>query len=151
MNLEIEEIKQLRIAYIRKIGPYGEENYTTMKKIKTWAKDNNLFNDDLIILGIAEDNPAVTKPEECRYDTCAIIAEDYHVNDNAVSEGRIVGGRYAVFKVEHTAEAVQKAWSCIFEEISNHGCNMDGTRPIIERYKVGMVNSGYCEICVPIV
>lgn len=150
MNIIIEEMKQLRVAYIRNVGPYGVSNYETMKKIKTWAKDNDLVNDELIILGIAEDDPQITKPEECRYDACAVVDENYHINDSIVSEGRIAGGKYAVFKVEHTAEAVQQAWNSIFEKISNHGCNMEGTRPILERYKMDMVMNGYCEICVPI-
>lgn len=150
MNIIVEEMKQLRIAYIRNVGPYGAENYNTMQKIKTWAKAKNLFNDDLCILGIAEDNPENTKPEYCRYDACSLIADDYDFSDDSVSEGKLPGGKYAVFKIEHTAEEVQKAWSSIFSELIKLGYALDQTRPIIERYQMTMVKSGYCEICVPI-
>ena len=54
------------------------------------------------------------------------------------------------FKINHTAEAVQKAWIDIFLELSRQGYQFDETRPIIERYIVHMVNNHHCEICVPI-
>jgi DNA gyrase inhibitor GyrI len=57
---------------------------------------------------------------------------------------------YAIFEIEHTAEAVQKAWSEIFQKSNENGCQMDYTKPIIERFASKMVNNHKCEICVPI-
>ncbi|HPT70164.1 MAG TPA: GyrI-like domain-containing protein [Syntrophomonas sp.] len=150
MNIVIENMPTYRIAYIRKIGPYGINNVQTMEELKKWAKFNNLMNDETIILGIAQDNPETTKPENCRYDTCIVVSNDYSLTDGYVREGSIVGGRYAAFKIKHTAEAVQKAWIDIFPELSRQGYQYDETRPIVERYIVKMVNNHYCEICVPI-
>ncbi|QUH20372.1 AraC family transcriptional regulator [Alkaliphilus sp. B6464] len=150
MNIMIEKMPTYRIAYIRKSGPYGTNNVQTMEELKEWAKFNHLFNDESIILGIAQDNPETTKPENCRYDTCIVVSNDYSVTDGYVREGNIVGGKYAIFKINHTAEAVQKAWIDIFPELSRQGYQFDETRPIIERYIVQMVNNHHCEICVPI-
>lgn len=150
MNIKIEKIPAYRIAYIRQVGPYGTGNVQTMEKLKNWAKSNNLFNDTSIILGIAQDNPETTKPENCRYDTCIVVSNDYYVNGEYVNQGNIIGGNYAVFKISHTAEAVQKAWIEIFPELIKQGYQFDETRPILERYIVEMVNNHYCEICVPI-
>jgi DNA gyrase inhibitor GyrI len=150
MNIKIEKIPAYRIAYIRQIGPYGIENVQTMEKLKEWAKSNHLFNDESIILGIARDNPETTKPENCRYDTCIVVSNDYSFTDGYVRGGNIVGGKSAVFKINHTAEAVQKAWIDIFPELSRRGYQFDEARPIIERYVVNMVNNHHCEICVPI-
>ena len=146
MDFKIEKIPSYRIAYIRQIGPYGTGNIQTMEKLKNWAKSNNL----LIILGIAHDNPKTTKPENCRYDTCMVVSNDYCVNEGYVNQGNIIGGNYAVFIISHTAEAVQKAWTEIFPELLKQGYQFDETRPILERYIVEMVNEHYCEICVPI-
>ena len=77
MNIKIENIPAYRIAYIRQIGPYGISNVRTMEKLKEWAKSNHLFNDESIILGIVQDNPETTKPENCRYDTCIVVSNDY--------------------------------------------------------------------------
>lgn len=150
MDIIIENIPAYRFAYIRQIGPYGINNVQTMEELKKWAKFNHLFNDESIILGIAQDNPETTKPENCRYDTCIVISNDYSVTDGYVSEGSIVGGKYAVFKINHTAEAVQKAWVDIFPELLRQGFQFDEARPIIERYIIQMVNNHYCEICVPL-
>jgi DNA gyrase inhibitor GyrI len=146
----IEKIPAHRIAYIRKIGPYGINNRQTMEELKKWAKFNHLFNDESIILGIAHDNPEATKPENCRYDTCIVVSNDYLITDGYVREGNIVGGKYAVFKINHTAEAVQKAWIDIFPELLKLGYQFDETRPILERYIVKIVNNHHCEICVPV-
>lgn len=150
MNMKIETIPPYRVAYIRNIGPYGTSNVQTMEKLKSWAKSNNLFNNNSIILGIAHDNPEATKPENCRYDTCIVISNDYKVNQDDINQGNIIGGNYAVFKINHSSEAVQKAWIDIFPELSNQGYQFDQTRPILERYVVEMVNNHFCEICVPI-
>jgi len=150
MNIKIEKIPSCRIAYIRQVGSYGTGNVQTMEKLKHWAKSNNLFNDKSIIFGIAHDNPETTKPENCRYDTCIVVSNDYYVNEGYVNQGNIIGGNYAVFKISHTVEAVKKAWIEIFPELLKQGYQFDETRPILERYIVEMVNNQYCEICVPI-
>lgn len=150
MDIIIENMPAYRIAYIRQIGPYGINNVQTMEELKKWAEFNHLFNDESIILGIAQDNPETTKPENCCYDTCIVISGNYSVTDGYIREGNIIGGKYAVFKIKHTAEAVQKAWIDIFPELSRQGYQFDEARPIIERYTVQMVNNHYCEMCVPL-
>jgi len=150
MQKQIEHIPAYRIAYIRQTGPYGEDNNKIMEKLKTWAKANNLLDENSIILGIAQDNPQNTKPENCRYDTCLVISNDYSVNDDNVRQGNLLGGKYLVFTIEHTAEAVQKAWAKIFSELNNCDYKLDNTRPILERYKLELVSRHFCEICVPI-
>ena len=150
MDIMIEKMPSYRIAYRRKIGPYGISNVRAMEELKNWAKLNNLLNDEAIILGIAQDNPETTKPENCRYDTCVVVTKDYSVADDYVAEGNLIGGKYAVFKINHTTEAVQKAWANIFPELLRNRYQFDEARPIIERYIVQMVNNHHCEICVPI-
>lgn len=150
MNIEIENISFNRIAYIRKIGSYGQNNIQIMEKLKKWAKYNGLLNEQSIILGIAHDNPNLVEPKNCRYDTCLVISNDYCISDDYISEGSILGGKYVVFKISHTAVEVQKAWLAIFPELFKQGYQLDERRPIIERYKAEMVKIHYCEICVPI-
>lgn len=150
MKMLIENIPENRIAFIRQVVPYGTNNVKTMETLKAWAKSNNLFNEQAVIFGITQDNPETVKPENCRYDTCIVVSNNYMINGD-ISEGQISGGKYAVFIVEHTAEAVQEAWVNIFPELFNNGYQFDETRPILERYKVKMVNDHLCEICVPVI
>ena len=150
MNIEIENIPFCRIACIRQIGPYGQNNEQIMEKLKKWAKSNGLLNEQSIILGIAHDNPELVEPRNCRYDTCLVISNDYCIHDDHIGEGSILGGKYSVFKIKHTAEAVQKAWLAIFPELFKQCYQLDETRPILERYRAELVKNHYCEICVPI-
>ena len=151
MKMIIEQMSLTNIAFIRNVGPYGKSNYATMERLKKFAKDNNLFNEDTIILGISRDNPQVTKPENCRYDACIVVSEDYKTEEHDIQRGIIEGGKYAVFIIEHTAEAVEKAWNEIFDKVLSNGYKMDLSRDILERYAVKMINNHKCEICVPII
>jgi DNA gyrase inhibitor len=150
MKMKIETMLPYRIAYLRHIGPYGTGNVQTMERLKSWAKSRKLLDESAVIFGIALDNPETTAPKDCRYDVCIVVSEDYSVNDDHVCQGNIAGGRYAVFTISHTEEAVQKAWLDIFPELSKQDYQFDEARPIIERYIVKMVNNHLCEICVPI-
>lgn len=151
MIITIENIPSYRIAYMRRIGPYGVSNNQTMEQLKSWAMTNGLFNEEAIIFGIAQDDPANTNPENCRYDTCIVIADNFINNDDFINQGNIDGGKYAVFKIEHTVEAVQQAWNEIFPTLIKQQYQFDAARPILERYAVKMINNHFCEICVPIV
>lgn len=150
VNTKIEYMPPYKIAYIRKIGPYGSENVETMQKLKNWVKENGLLDEESIILGIPQDNPNTTKPQYCRYDTCFVLSDDKALNGNEVKVGKIIGGKHCVFEIEHTAEAMHKAWNEIFPELKHLGYQLDETRPIIERYLAAMVNKHLCEICIPI-
>ncbi|MGP7816557.1 AraC family transcriptional regulator [Niallia sp. 01092] len=148
MNIKIEVLPKYRIAYVQQVGPYGPANVQLMQKLKKWAAAKNLLSKTSIILGISHDNPETTLPNNCRYDAGIVISNDYQIDD-FVGESEISGGKYAIFKVKHTAEDIQKAWSEIFYTLSNCGYQID-SRPIFERYIKEMVSNHYCEICVPI-
>lgn len=121
-----------------------------MEQLKLWAKKNNLMNNETIIFGIAHDNPQIIPRENCRYDAC-IILTDKSVNEKeSVQIGEICAGKYAVFTIEHTAEAMAKAWIEIFQKLAEMGYILDSARPILERYAVKQVVQHHCEICVPI-
>nr|WP_253944710.1 GyrI-like domain-containing protein [Paenibacillus sp. NEAU-GSW1] len=146
--MTIATIPNHRIAYVRHIGPYGLESQAAMQQLKQWAENNQLLVESAILFGIPQDNPQTTLPENCRYDACIVIPDDFQV-DSPVSEGVISGGKYAVYTIEHTAEAIQRAWDEIFTDLHKHGYQMDH-KPIFERYKGQLVLNDYCEIGVPI-
>ena len=56
INLNIEEFKDIKIAYMRRVGKYGLENKQLMETFKAYLKNKNLFNEETTILGIALDN-----------------------------------------------------------------------------------------------
>jgi DNA gyrase inhibitor GyrI len=102
--MNIETFSNYRLAYIRKAGKYGIENKETMEKLKMWAKGKLIFNYDAIIFGIAQDNPEITPPENCRYDACITIPKNFKIDTNA-EECEFIGGKYAVLKVRYPRQS----------------------------------------------
>ncbi|KOA19311.1 DNA gyrase inhibitor [Clostridium homopropionicum DSM 5847] len=150
MDGNIEMIESYKIAYIRRTGSYGSENAQIMEQLKSLARENNLFNESSIILGIAQDNPEFTEPKDCRYDTCLVVSDEFKIDNKYINFVKTIGGKYCVFKISHTVDAMKKAWMEIFSELSKRNYEFDNRRPIIERYAMQMINKHYCEICVPI-
>ena len=150
MTVRLENMPALKIAYMRRIGPYGSDNKDTMERMKAWARVHGLLDENAVVLGIAQDNPQTTRPGECRYDTCLILNSDIKTKSEDIKFGSVPGGSYCVFEIEHTAEALQKAWQEIFPELAKLKYEPDYSRPILERYSVKMVNAHKCEICVPV-
>ncbi|AYV67939.1 transcriptional regulator [Niallia circulans] len=148
MNITIEEIPKSRIAFFRNVGEYGEkQNKELMESFKKWAKLNGIF-DNSIILGIPQDNPEITPKEECRYDVCIVVENDFKVAKPA-QVGEFSGGKYAVFLLDHTKEAVSEFWGNIISEIERNNLSLK-EQPIIERYTSQMIEDHLCEILVPI-
>ena len=149
LNFKIEELPRYRLAYMRQVGPYGENNRILMETFKVWAKSNGLYTPTGIILGIAQDGPG-TLPENCRYDVGVVVDDGFVFAGEVVKEAYLPGGGYAIFQLQHTAEAVQRAWQEIFPFLVEQGLQFDITRPILERYIPQMVDNHLCEICVPV-
>lgn len=147
MEYKIEKLPSQPVLYMRRVGAYGTPNFELMTKLKDWAIEKNLFVDS-VIYGIAHDGPQ-TPAEQCRYDVCLVTAFD-PLDDVAVMHGEIPAGNYAVFMVEHTAEAVEKFWASVTHKLQTERLEWDQTKPILERYPYQLVEDGYCEFCVPI-
>jgi len=143
MKFKVETLPNYRIAYVRQIGPYGLANFKVMEKLKIWAKEENLLNSS-ILLAIPQDNPETTLPENCRFDACIVISKDYQLDDS-ICESELSGGKYLIFKVKHTAEDIQKAYTDIFPSLQSNGYQIDN-KPIMERYTVDIVNNHY-KVC----
>ncbi|MCY7823233.1 GyrI-like domain-containing protein [Bacillus spizizenii] len=148
MKITIEELPESRIAYFRNVGEYGgKKNKELMESFKKWAQLNGIFHNS-IILGIPQDNPSITPKEECRYDVCIVINQDFNVPQPA-QVGKLSGGKYAVFLLDHTKEAVSEFWNIIFSEIEKNNLTIR-EYPIIERYTSQMIDNHLCELLVPI-
>ena len=148
MKFKVETLPNYRIAYVRRAGPYGPGNIEVMERLKKWAKERNLL-ESAILFAIPQDNPETTLPENCRFDACIVLSNDYQMDDS-IYESEISCGKYLVYKIKHTAEDIQKAYSDIFPSLQRNGYQMDNKKPIMEKYIGDMISNPYCEICVPV-
>lgn len=147
MKFKVETLPNYRIAYLRRVGPYGPANNEVMERLKKWAKEKSLL-ESAILFAVPQDNPETTHPDHCRFDACIVISNAYQVDDS-VFEGEISGGTYLVYEVKHTAEEIQKAYSDIFTSLHSSEYQLDN-KPIMEKYVSDMTDNPFCEICVPI-
>lgn len=151
MNVKIEVLPKYRIAYMRQIGPYGPGNFQLMEKLKKWAMARELLTDSSIILGMAHDDPEVTPPEKCRYDCCIVISDDYEL-DNNINVNNLPGGKYAVYRVQHTSECIENAWNDLLTVwLPDSGYQIDD-RQLFEKYSIDDNKTGeiISEICIPV-
>jgi DNA gyrase inhibitor GyrI len=148
--MKIETLPQQKIIFMRRTGEYGAKNHKLMETFKYWLKTNQLFNENTVILGIAQDDPTVTTPEHCRYDVGCVVTSFNTFSEADIHFGKVPSGKYAVFTLAHTAEAMNEAWQNIPEDIEKTDYQIDYCRPIIERYAIQMVDKHLCEICVPV-
>lgn len=141
----IEEFENIKIAYMRRVGEYGKENKKLMEIFKEYLKENRLFDENTVLVGIALDNPAETAATMQRYDV-GIIVRDELDYDLPIRE--IANGEYAIFEVPHTKEDIMHFW----KNIQNITANLpvDTSKPIIERYSNYKINSQLCEFCIPL-
>lgn len=150
-QVKVEMIPRQRVVYMRRTGAYGIENYVLMETFKSWILEQRGFHEDDVILGAALDNPMVKNPSLCRYDVCLVVSEQECIEDKEIGTRYLDGGNYLVFQIEHTAKAVTKAWEECIPFLYQQGYQLDGTRPILERYEKRKVDNHLCELCFPIV
>ncbi|MER6398139.1 GyrI-like domain-containing protein [Kitasatospora sp. NPDC001603] len=146
----VEEVPEFKVACMRRVGPYGAGNQEQMERLKGWAAASGLLRDGSVVLGIAQDDPGVVAPEDCRYDVCLVVPRDTGIGGAGIEEAWLPGGRYAVRTVAHTAEALARAWAGLLPALADAGFRFDSARPIIERFAPRMVENHLCEICVPV-
>ncbi|WP_265459688.1 AraC family transcriptional regulator [Enterococcus sp. HY326] len=152
MKYHVEILAPAKVAYLRNIGPYGSrENFELMTQFKTWIAENNLEQqvEKTGILAIARDNPAITAPENCRFDLLLKIREDFYP-ELPVQVADFAGGKYAVFEVSHTQEAIQEFWAQLPQIIEENHLQTKEL-PLIERYKAGISDKQPSEFLLPLV
>ena len=76
---------------MRRIGEYGKENKKLMEMFKEYLKENRLFDENTVLVGIALDNPTETPATMQRYDVGIIVRDelDYDLLIREIENGVI--------------------------------------------------------------
>ncbi|HYM05006.1 MAG TPA: AraC family transcriptional regulator [Terriglobales bacterium] len=94
MKVEIKQLKPMRVAFMRHIGPYGEVGKTWEQFLTVMGKDGYLGGNPMM-LGICHDDPEVTPPTKLRYDACLTVGEDFAPSGD-IGVQTVAGGEYAM-------------------------------------------------------
>ncbi len=99
VNVEIKELPEMHVAYIRHIGPYKGNSAlfeNLFMKLCTWAGPRGLIRpNETQFMSIYHDAPEVTDEDRLRTDVCITVPEDTTV-DGEIGKSTVPGGKYAV-------------------------------------------------------
>ena len=153
MKVEVIERKPTTIAYLRRVGPYGEPlSAFWQTQVYPWMVAGGLLQQPRY--GISHDDPNVTAAELCRYDAGCEIPPNFNALGNA-HKTVIPGGNYAALSFKGTAREFEPAWNSLLRDwLPSSGMQLD-SRPMFEYYPPG---SSYdpatgildCKLCVPV-
>jgi AraC family transcriptional regulator len=94
MDIRILVLEPLRVAYVRRLGPY-QDCGPAWQTLTAWAGRRGLLDERSVLLGVGHDDPAVTDPSRLRYDACLVIDEGTAVDDGIAIQV-LPGGEHAV-------------------------------------------------------
>ena len=94
MDVKIQQLKPMRVAYLRHVGPYGEVGATWDRLLTIMGKDGYLGGGTMLI-GVCHDDPEVTPPSKIRYDACVTVGDDFAPSGD-IQVQTVAGGEYAM-------------------------------------------------------
>ncbi|MFW5739590.1 MAG: AraC family transcriptional regulator [Myxococcota bacterium] len=133
MNIEMKELPELHVAYIRHHGPYQEVG-EAFGKLMRWAGAHGLLQrPDVQPLGVYHDNPDITEEDKLRADACVTVPSGTQATGE-VGLRTIPGGLFAVAHFEIDKSEFGDAWNQLMGEwLPDSGYEPDD-RPCYERY-----------------
>lgn len=72
LDVRIERLDGMRVAFIRHVGSYGSVG-AAWGRLMGWAGPKGLFGPHTRMLGIVHDDPEITPPEKLRYDAAITV------------------------------------------------------------------------------
>jgi AraC family transcriptional regulator len=94
MDVRLETLAPLKVAFIRHVGPY-EGAALAWQKLLAWAGQHGLLGPRVKLIGISHDDPHVTPAERLRCDACLATDRPFQP-EGEVGTQEIPGGEYAV-------------------------------------------------------
>ncbi|HEX3130226.1 MAG TPA: GyrI-like domain-containing protein, partial [Thermoanaerobaculia bacterium] len=116
MDVEIKNLPEARVAYMRYVGPYGSSEITEMwQRFDVWARAQGFMSPRRRMWGVSQDNPKLTAPDKLRYDACVEVEETFKPSGE-IGVQTIRGGRYACARFTGTAAEIAEAWMRFLRE-----------------------------------
>jgi AraC family transcriptional regulator len=111
-SVEVKELSELHVAYIRHIGAYNRIG-EAFEKLMRWAGPRGLLRfPETKSLAVYRDSPEVTDVSRLRSDACITVPEGTKV-DGEVNLMRIPGGKFAVGRFEISGDQFGEAWNVL--------------------------------------
>jgi AraC family transcriptional regulator len=156
-EVEVRDLPETRVAYMRYVGPYGAPGVTDLwQRFRSWCAAANLTPASQRMFGIAQDNPNITSPERTRYDACVEVRADFQPEPgDDIGVQTLRGARHAFVPFTGTAAEIRAAWiRFLTKTLPDAGLEPD-LLPAIEIYPSDLAvdpRTGVfsCTLCIPI-
>ena len=109
LDVSIQQTSNHHVAYTRRIGAYGFEGCSkAYAKLIPWAARKGLLGKETV-MGVVWDNAGVTAAENCRYDACITVPNDFKC-DGEMALQTISAGTYAIYHAQIVDNDFGAAW-----------------------------------------
>ena len=112
MNVKIERLEPMRVAFARHVGPYNEVGKAWEKVCEKLGREG-LLGPNCRFIGLCYDDPEVTAPEKIRYDACVTVGDDFNAEGD-VGVQTLPGGEFAVVTHEGPYEGLSQTYAALF-------------------------------------
>jgi len=116
-QVEVRDMPEMHVAYIRHIGPYKGDNALFERLFNSlwkWAGPRGLLRfPETKCLSVYHDNPDITEEGKLRTDVCITVPPDTPV-DGEIGKMTLPAGAYAVGHFEIDADDYEAAWNSIY-------------------------------------
>ena len=112
MDVKIERLQPLRVAFVRHVGPYNEVGQA-WEKVCAKLGSEGLIGPDSRFIGVCYDDPEVTPPEKIRYDACVTVDEDFEA-EGEVGVQTLPGGDFAVVTHMGPYERLSETYAALY-------------------------------------
>lgn len=136
MHIDQLLMPDIRVAAIRRVGPYGPQIGESFTKIFNWACRQNLCNGSTLGIGAYYDCPSNTEPAKCRMDACITLPEGVNpVLEDGIEIRTLAGGICATCLCNVYNNDFCASWDSFSGLLIQRGAQLDlEKRPCLEIY-----------------
>jgi AraC family transcriptional regulator len=138
ISVDVSEVPEMHVAYVRHIGPYKGDSELfgrLFNKLFTWAGARNLINvPETKVMAMYHDSPEITDENKLRTSVCITIPEHTKI-DGEVGEMIIPGGTYAIGHFEIDDNGFEDAWNYMYGSWLPESGYQPDDRPSLEQFK----------------
>jgi len=157
MKIDVENLPEMTLAYIRNVGPYAEnaELFSSLfSQVRKWAEPKGLLDrQGIYFMAVYHDDPKITD-EAKRKISVGITVPEGTKGSGKVNTMKISAGKYAIAHYTIDRGEYQESWDKVYcEWLPESGYEPDD-RSCFEIYlndpKTHPENKHIVDICVPI-